>query len=229
MAIINLGLQSVGLSRKELSSDFERLVAKCNSMADLHKMATQHSGFDQQVMDSITPTKVILSDITCRLQLKDQQFAVGISATSENMDDLWKELSVIDPDFKITHDASVSAKDLTPRLVEMFHHCCRERHYFFEVKKCGEAQCSICRPARLPPEVFVKLHHMPDPIPGNEGHYKPFDDILGTETTEEHRPSLKTIICRKTLPFVASIQHVKNVEIMLCCDECGMWRLIYSK
>ena len=33
----------------------------------------------------------------------------------------------------------------------------------------------------------------------------------------------------KSLPFYPSVQHVKNTEMMLMCDECSMWRLIYSK
>ena len=33
----------------------------------------------------------------------------------------------------------------------------------------------------------------------------------------------------KTLPFSASVQHVKNVDLMLQCDECSMWRLLYSR
>ena len=34
---------------------------------------------------------------------------------------------------------------------------------------------------------------------------------------------------KKTLPFSASVQHVKNVDLMLQCDECSMWRLLYSR
>lgn len=30
-------------------------------------------------------------------------------------------------------------------------------------------------------------------------------------------------------PFSVSIQHVKNVNIMVQCEECEMWRLVYSK
>ena len=33
----------------------------------------------------------------------------------------------------------------------------------------------------------------------------------------------------KSLPFVASIQHVKNTNLMIQCEECGMWRLVYAK
>ena len=33
---------------------------------------------------------------------------------------------------------------------------------------------------------------------------------------------------KETLPFSASIQHVKNVDLMLQCDKCAMWRVLYS-
>jgi len=32
----------------------------------------------------------------------------------------------------------------------------------------------------------------------------------------------------KTLPFTASVQHVKIVNLILQCDECNMWKLLYS-
>ena len=32
----------------------------------------------------------------------------------------------------------------------------------------------------------------------------------------------------KTLPFVASVQHVRNANLMVMCKECDMWRLLYS-
>ena len=36
------------------------------------------------------------------------------------------------------------------------------------------------------------LHWLPDPVPDNTGeHFKTFSELWGTETTEEHRPSLK--------------------------------------
>ena len=75
----------------------------------------------------------------------------------------------------------------------------------------------------------MKLEHLPDPMPGSEGHYKPFNEVFGTAMSEHHRPSLNNRGKKKTLPFSASVQHVKNIEMMLCCDECGMWRLVYSK
>ena len=31
------------------------------------------------------------------------------------------------------------------------------------------------------------------------------------------------------LPFHGKLQHVQNANLMLECEECGMWRLIYAK
>ena len=98
------------------------------------------------------------------------------------------------------------------------------------MKKCGQDDCTICKPPRLPQEAFNDLHMLPDPVPGDDGHYQPFERVYGTATSEEHRPSLlKRSKKHKTLPFIASIQHVKNTNLMIQCEECGMWRLVYAK
>ena len=34
---------------------------------------------------------------------------------------------------------------------------------------------------------------------------------------------------KKMLPLYASVQHVKNAQLMVQCEECNMWRLVYSK
>jgi len=106
--------------------------------------------------------------------------------------------------------------------VAFLRHCCVVRHYSFQIKKCGLDTCSICKPVRLSKESFLKLHYLPDPVPGEENHFKRFKHVYGTVTSEEFRPSLQKRSKRKTLPFSASIQHVKNVDMMLQCDECGL-------
>ena len=50
--------------------------------------------------------------------------------------------------------------------------------------------------------------------------------LLQKYTDHHYRNGAKS---KKTLPFVASIQHAKNVNLMVQCEECGTWRLIYSK
>ena len=60
----------------------------------------------------------------------------------------------------------------------------------------------------------------------DDGHYKSFEEFYGTETSEECRPSKQAK--SKKLPFYASLQHMKNSGLMLMCEECGMWRLLYA-
>ena len=99
------------------------------------------------------------------------------------------------------------------------------------IKKCGIKNCNINFVNHLGfTKKFSKLHMLPDPVPGEDEHYLPFENMYGTPTTEVHRPSSsKRSKKQKTLPFVASIQHARNVNLMFQCEECGMLRLIYSK
>ena len=80
---------------------------------------------------------------------------------------------------------------------------------------------------RLPQSVFKNLSVLPDPIPTEDGHCKAFSDLLGTPTDGSFSPSLQET--RKTLPFFASVQHVKNVDMMLKCEKCLIWRILYSR
>ena len=74
------------------------------------------------------------------------------------------------------------------------------------------------------------MHHLPDPHPSTDDHYKSFSEVFGTDTSEQYRPSMKAKPRKeKTLPFYPSVQHVRNAEMMLLCEECEMWRLIYAK
>jgi len=76
---------------------------------------------------------------------------------------------------------------------------------------------------------FKQLKPLPDPTPGIDNHYLSFSHVFGQNTSEEHRPSLNLKKPKKTLPFSASIQHVKNVDMMMFCEKCDMWRLLYCK
>ena len=229
MSILNLGLQSVGLMRKECDEETEGLLKNCNSVKQV-RAAVQHSpNLANEISDSIEPVKVLLSELFLRLSLKGKCMKVGIPATGEEMKELNKELENVE---YVDLAASVKKSGLKtmPKLTEFIEHYCHARHYFFCIKKCGQDSCHICKPPRLPPEVFGSLHMLPDPVPGDDGHYLPFDSVYGTTTSEKHRPSLLQAKKRKkTLPFIASIQHAKNTNLMVECVECGMWRLIYAR
>jgi len=83
------------------------------------------------------------------------------------------------------------------------------------------------------------LHCLPDPIPGDDLHYKSFEELYGKQTTEDHRPSLKNVKTRAkskikitkikhTMPFCPTAARAKNVGITVNCVECGKPRLLFS-
>ena len=120
-------------------------------------------------------------------------------------------------------------------VMEFITHCCQSSHYTFDILKCGKDDCTICKLIRLPLNIFQNLHHIPHPVPQEDGHYFPFSHVFGSSTSEEHRPSFskadsgKKKRVKRKLPYYASVQHIKNTQLMVQCTECNLWRLIFSK
>ena len=79
-----------------------------------------------------------------RLELKEKKFEVFTDATQDELDEFWTSLSAIDEEFQLRHNEKMNAKSVTPGVVEFLSHCCRERHYFFDILKCGCQECAIC-------------------------------------------------------------------------------------
>ncbi len=224
MSLLNLGMQCVGLMRGKGSDEYEALVKNCGSMADLRKAAEKHPTIKEESLDSIVPVKTVLSDVFSRLKLKDRPIRVRVAALESEIAELWEVAKTVEPELEPSMSLRKGSMASKPSFLT---HCCRQRHYFFEIKKCGAPDCDVCGPVL---EVFDGIKPFPDPMPGTDGHYLPFGDVLEKDTSEIHRPSLrKKSHHKKTLPFHGVLQHVKNVNMMLECEECGMWRLLYCK
>lgn len=231
MSIVNLGLQCVGMMRGQMSPENEAAIAHCNNMSQIRLAGEKTPDLIPAILDSVAPVKILLTDILQRLELHGEKFCVFPSATEQEMKDTWSVLMRdVDVTLKYGEQYRKSSLQNHPKLVEFMSHCCQSRHYAFCIKKCGQPSCELCRPVRMPRVLFDQLHFLPDPQPGQDGHYQSFSDVFGKPTSEEFRPSLQTKkVKQKSLPFVASVQHVKNVQIMIQCEECEMWRLVYSK
>lgn len=162
---------------------------------------------------------------TCFKRLHDQ--TQGLSRI------LWLSLITkqIDKNYSCTNSTHMITLGCSSNQVcAALNHCCTHRHYSCQIKKCGSDTCDTCNPVRLPKNIFDQLSVLPDPVPGDDGHYKTFAQLFGTKTDGSHRPSLqKTSKRKKTLPFTASVQHLNNMDIMLQCDKCSMWRLLYCR
>jgi len=200
-----------------------------------------------------TPINLV-RDVFSRQSLKGETFTAALETEIERF---WETIQLVDK--SITYEdrtaehikrrvSKVQIEIYTKKnrlkyfclkhdLQEFLEHCCTTRHYFFSIKKCGKSTCTICRPPRCSPEDFEQLHYLPDPVPGEDLHYKSFEELYGKQTTEVHRPSLlktktkgKTKITKEkhTMPFCPSAARAKNVGVIVNCVECEKPRLLFS-
>ncbi|CAG8752522.1 5637_t:CDS:2, partial [Rhizophagus irregularis] len=101
------------------------------------------------------------------------------------------------------------------------------------IPSCGAIDCNICKPIRSDELDFSQVHSLPDPVPiADKTNYKQFEDVYGTITTEQYRPSLLNQQQKKKrahIEFGPTAQFVRNVGIVIECCECNKWRVLYSK
>ena len=227
MSVLNLGLQSVGIARAAMPTDFESEVSKCNNLSELRGIASCNSGITEAVANSLSPVKSLLCSIFARLKLHENSIECFEAASTRELSEFWT--SVISLDATLEEKTQYRKEDLPlhKQLSQFISHCCQSSTYTFDILKCGQV-CDICKPVRLPFDIFSKLRHIPHPTMGEDSHYKPFSDVYGT-ITSDMCPSNSQKAKSNSLPFYGTLQHVKNSQLVIQCNECGMWRLIFSK
>ena len=226
MSIVNLGLQCVGLMREEGTAGFEEAIKSSNNLHQLRKSAAPYK---EEIKHILQPPTDLLSDLMKRLNLNDQSFQVLQSADDNEIEAFWEVLNQVDSTL-CREDTTKSAVNDKADLQAFMSHCCQVRKYSFCIKKCGVDSCSICKPVRMDRTVFATLRHLPDPMisTSDPEHYLPFEQAMLRDTTDKDCPSLQEHK-KKALSFSPSIQHVKNTNMMLQCEECQLWRLIFTK
>ena len=181
------------------------------------------------MIETLQPVIDLLKSIIHRLQLKGEKFDTYDAADDDEIEAFWEILEQIDETLTMS-DTTKKAIKGKQDLLRFIDHCCVVTHYSFQIKKCGKIDCTVCKPVRMDPAVFASLHYLPNPVPGSDDHYKSFEEVYGQSEalTEKHRPSLQQKK-RKATSFSPSQQHVKNVGLLLQCEECDKWRLLFCK
>ena len=226
MSVVNLGLQSVGLMRKEMSSNAEKALKNCNSLKQIRSVGEP---FKLEVQESIQQPIDLIADVMSRLELKGKKFVVEQASSENEVEAFWEVLQLVEPSLSLDDTSREKIKDKN-RLQSFFNHCCQERHYSFCIKKCGKDDCTICKPVRMNKDDFSKLRFLPDPIMGSDDHYLSFAKAYTTTLSSEmYRPSLKGKSVAKPMSFSPSVQHALNTGTVIQCEECDRWRVVYSK
>ena len=226
MSIVNLGLQSVGVMRKEMSAEAEKALKNCNTLKSIRSTGDRYR---KEIAESVQVPIDLLSDIMRRLELNGKKFEVETACSDDEVECFWEILQQIESSLSPDDTTRDKIRDKTS-LQQFFSHCCQLRHYTFCIKKCGKLGCKMCKPVRMEKETFEKLKFLPDPQMQDDGHYLPFQEPFALNTnTEQDRPSQKGKRKASPLSFSPSVQHARNTDIMVQCDECSMWRLLFSK
>ena len=100
---------------------------------------------NKEVVSSLKPPIDLLKSIFTHLELKGQAFDLYEAATDDEIHEFCSVLLLIDS----TLTTSTSTKKLLKTktaMCEFIEHCCKVRHYSFQIKKCGQASCAICKP-----------------------------------------------------------------------------------
>ena len=83
--------------------------------------------------------------------------------------------------------------------------------------------------------IFFVVMHLPDPTPSSDGHYKPFAEIFGKETSENHRPPLqkkpkkddssipRCITTCQECKHDVGMRRMWNVVLTLCEEQSYSW------
>ena len=168
----------------------------------------------------------MLNSLIRRLELKGKTFQTTDSATDGTIHDMFSVITEIHTTFTES-DTTKDQLNNHPKLRKFLDHFCTSHYYLIGIKKCGEVPCpkGICKPTRLPEEVFKELYQFPDPVPQPDGHYRPFDEVLDSKTTEKHRPSLQVHGAIKA-PFILKKENVSDI---VKCMNCSKPRTVHSE
>ena len=97
MSTLNLGMQCVGLMRRQGSAKYEEEAKKCKSLADLRKAKQSYPAFQEESLDSMAPVKILLADLFQRLELKKKKFEVRVAASGSDIEEMWENGKMSQP------------------------------------------------------------------------------------------------------------------------------------
>src|SRR5581483_7136011 len=105
MSILNLGLQSVGFMRTEMSNESEKLMSKCGTMNEIRNIAKENPTLKDDLIASLQAPINLISDVFNRQFLKDEPFKTFPAASGTEMERFWETIQLVND--------SVSKEDCT--------------------------------------------------------------------------------------------------------------------
>ena len=96
MSILNLGLQSIGMMRTEMSNNSEGLMSKCGTMNEIRKIAEENSALKIDLAASLQAPINLVRSVFNRQFLKDELFKTFTAASETEMERFWETIQLVD-------------------------------------------------------------------------------------------------------------------------------------
>ena len=246
MSTLNIGLQNVALSRKEMTPAFESAMKRCNSMADIRAVGATTEGFEEAFAASIGPSIEIIEGRFEQLGWTGRTVEVLKPCSAETLAAIEKVLVDLDPEFFATLEGVIAQNMQRSEVFkDLYKHHVRLSLYCFQVRKIIGCKCKACAagffgPLRMPLEEYKKIDWLPLPIlkPAVDGedktepHFKTFDEVFGGEPDSSGLPSggrrgkkaKGTGTSRNRSEWSSS-----SVRFIVPCSSCSKQRCVLSE
>lgn len=194
MSILNIGLQNVSLERKEAGREIEMLLKGCNSMSKIREKCSSNATLREGWTQSVEPLQSLVSSRFRRLKLKSEPIQVVDPCSLDDIDLVKRHLRELFPEVNLQKLQKYHTQKVEAYKAWIEKHC-KASHYVFQIRKCQDRACC------LEPVVSEDdMKWLPDPVLGeSDEHFKAYEEVNGTETSENDRPSLKEPAKKKAL------------------------------
>ena len=105
-----------------MPEEFEKEVAKCNSLNELRKIAERNVEVVGAIKDSLSPVKILLANIFSRLQ--EKQILLYAAATAAEINKFWSAVIALDATLEEGGRYVKSNIGEHTDISELIHHCC---------------------------------------------------------------------------------------------------------
>ena len=218
----NLALQSVGMMRKQMSPQMEKILKTANSNEDVRNLCEKHPDLSASLRESLSMPVELLENLFGKLYLNESPFQILEPATPEEINEYTTKLNVFGDLSNLNRKAQI--KDY-PTFKQFLTQHTSARTYSFHIFKCSDPDCIFHEPLRGEP-----IEKFGEPVPKSDDGSKEYY-VEGDDPEESHLPS-KTANPEKqkhNIPFTPTAATAKNVGFTLKCSDCRKPRLLYAK
>ncbi|KAI8490498.1 hypothetical protein Bbelb_317660 [Branchiostoma belcheri] len=190
LSVINLGLQAIGVMKKKMTPDMERLFHSVNTMKEARAVAEKRPGLKQAIVENL------------------------------EVDEMWNLILLIDKTVTQTDTTKVKLQTKTDLLAFMEHCCVSRHYFFSIKKCGMDGCRHCKRPRLSTEVFNQIESFPDPMLYSTGEHYKPFTEAYCRETTEADRPSLKVSrTTGHGMPFSRNAEITRGVVTCLDCNK----------